>query len=523
MKTIPKGPFLGVNNRRPEYALHAGDNGDFLRDALNVDIDNAGTLRRRKEAELIHAMSNAHSLHMTNDTTGYLVRGGTIYAVTMPSYAETLFKVLSNDNPCSWLEWNGDLYYSNGTDSGRIHGGVWYPMALPTPNAPTISTTSGSLMAGKYQVAVSQYNATTGEEGGVSASANYEINATGGLRVNLPALADGATHILIYVSATNGAIPKMYGQSAVGGVNYDIVTDAAGREAVQRYEAPLPAGWLFMFNGCLCSYKDNCVYEGLPFKPGYYIPSEGRVPFPAKVSNCVPAQNGIYVVADKTYWIPGTRITTAEGIIQDVLPYGGVPHTEFSVPSKSLYGWFGNEGFVLGTPSGEVQAVMSDNIKLTPPASGVSTILETEEYRRVVSCGWCMNLDTKAATRYDCAFTSTSVIYGTKPDGLYLLEGVGDVAWLVDFGKENFGAEEKKRMPAAYLGCSSSEPLELRIQTPQHDYTYTARSCSDELKEHRVDPGKGLLSNWFNLSIQGTTDFKLASVSFSPVASTRRI
>ena len=83
------------------------------------------------------------------------------------------------------------------------------------------------------------------------------------------------------------------------------------------------------------------VYEGLPFRPGYYLPSEGGVRFPANVSNCVPAQNGIYVVADKTYWIPGTRITTAEGIIQDVLPYGGVYGTEFEAPHKSQYGWFG--------------------------------------------------------------------------------------------------------------------------------------------------------------------------------------
>lgn len=522
MKTIPKGPFLGVANRKPDYALHVKDAGDFLRDALNVNLDNAGNLRRRKAEELVHSMSNAHSLHMTSDAAGYLVRDGEMLAITLPSYAETPFKTLSNNNPVSWLAWNGDLYYSNGTDSGRINGTDWFPMALPTPASPVAVAIAGTLTAGKYQIAVSQYNDVTKEEGGVSASTNYELTTDGGLRIILPALATGATHILIYVSTCNGSMPFRQGQSATGGITYDILTGPTGREANQRYEAPLPAGWLFLFNGCMCSYSGSNVYEGSPFRPGYYLPSEGRIPFTADVSNCVPAQNGIYIVADKTYWLAGPRMTTTE-MIRDVLPYGGVLHTEFSAPNKSLYGWFGAEGFVLGSPSGEVQAVMSDNIKLTPPSSGVSTIIETEEYRRVVSCGWCMNLDTKAATRYDWAFTSTSGAYGTKADGLYLLEGAGEVAWSVDFGKENFGAEEKKRMPAAYLGCSSSEPLELRIQTPQHDYTYTARSCSDELKEHRVDPGKGLLANWFNLSLQGTTDFKLASVSFAPVASTRRI
>ena len=78
-------------------------------------------------------------------------------------------------------------------------------------------------------------------------------------------------------------------------------------------------------------------------------------------------------------------------------------------------------------------------------------------------------------------------------------------------------------MLVVYLGCSSDDPLNLRVQTPQHDYTYAARSYSDTLQEHRVDTGKGLRSNWFNLSLQGESDFTLASVSFAPVASTRRI
>lgn len=37
--------------------------------------------------------------------------------------------------------------------------------------------------------------------------------------------------------------------------------------------------------------------------------------------------------------------------------------TEFFYPDKTIYGWFGNKGFVLGKPNGEVEAVMSDNIE----------------------------------------------------------------------------------------------------------------------------------------------------------------
>lgn len=529
MKTLPKGPFLGINNRRPDFALRVKDAGDFVRDAVNVDLDNAGNFRRRKASVLIQAQVAPHSLYMTSDTTGYLVRGGSMYAITLPAYTETLFKVLSNNNRVHWLEDNGDLYYSNGTDSGRIRSGAWYPLALPTLTEPApTAILGGNLFAGAYQVAMSYYNATTGEEGGISPSCNYTLAADGGLRIPLPGATPGATHVNVYCSTVNGSIPLYCASVAIGTATYDIINPGTGREANQRYEAPLPGGKLFMFNGCLCSYNGKNVYEGLPFRPGYYLPSEGRVPFKADVSNCAPAQNGLYVVADKTYWVPGTRITADEGVVQDVLPYGGVPHTEFEVPNKSLYGWFGAEGFVLGKPTGEVEAVMSDNIKLTAPVSGLAVVLEGEEYRRVTSCGWCLNTETKAATRYEgFDFTAISRGYATKADGLYQIEVEGAVDAAIYFGRENFGAENEKYLPAVYLGCQSDAPMSLAVATPcQDEYTYEARSSSsDSLDLHRVDTGRGLKANWFDLTARNVrgSHFKLASLSFVPIASNRRV
>ncbi len=188
-----------------------------------------------------------------------------------------------------------------------------------------------------------------------------------------------------------------------------------------------------------------------------------------------------------------------------------------------VVGWFGAKGVVVADFQGQVSPLMADTVDQAPPASGFSAVFESGGYRKVVSCGWCVNLANGAATRYtDYGLTSASGGYGTKADGLYALEGEGDVVWSVDLGKESFGAENLKHMPAVYLGCSSEAPLELRVQTPHHDYTYAARSSSESLQEHRVDTGKGLRSNWFNLSLHGESDFTLASVSFAPVASINR-
>lgn len=533
MKTVPKGPFLGINNRLPDFALHVPKTGDFLRDGENIDIDDAGRIRRRAAAALVQAMSGAHSLYTATDGVRYLVRDAALYVVTLPTYSETLLKVMTSDDAMSYVEYGDSLYYSNGTDSGRVVAGATYPLGLPTPSAPGVTSVGGELFAGWYQVAVSYLNATTGEEGGVSPSSNYELTMDGGLRITLPAATPGATHIAVYVSTANGSVPMLAKTVAAGTATVDVVLQAelaVGREANPRFEKPLPAGRLFLFNGMLCSYKGSEIFEGIPYRPGYYVPvterelEGGRIPFPEEVTNVVPNQNGVFVTADKTYWFAGTRMTKTE-IVQDVLPYGGVPGTAFALPNKSIVGWFGKEGVVFGSPNGEVEAVMSDNISQTPPASGVSAIFTDRGYRRVVSCGWCVNLDNKAATRYtDYAFTSISGQYATKADGIYDLASTGLISYLIDLGRENFGTETFKSLPAIYLGVDCDVPMCLRVRTPSgNEYFYEARSCGGGLGIHRIDPGKGLRENWYDLALVQEADFTLASSSFAPVASNRRI
>lgn len=532
MKTIAKGPFLGINNRLPDFALKVNTRqvqGDFLRDAVNVDITNSGNIVRRSATKRLVELAAPHSLHMVDAENGYMVVGGIMYSITLPDYTQTPFKVLSNNEHVSYQPYGNSIYYSNGTDSGRIEGGAWHPLALPTPSEPTTSVIGGDLFPGSYQIAVSHYNAATGEEGGVSASCNPEILTTGGMRVFLPAAVPGASHINVYISTVNGAVPMLKATVEAGTTIYDIISPATGREAIQRYEAPLPAGTqLFMFNGCLCSVKGSDVFEGIPYRPGYYLPVEGRIPFPAAVSNAIPAQNGIYVVADKTYWIPGTHITSSKDVIRDVFDYGGVEGTSFQYGDKDniTYGWFGRDGIVLATEAGTATAPMFTNIDLTPPPSGLSAVFYDRGYVRVVSCGWCLNLENQAATRYTgFDFTSVSGGYGTATDGVYVLSAPGKVGAFVDLGKENFGVENFKHLPAVYVGVDSLTPMELTVSVPEGTYTYDARSSSENNRMQRFDPGKGLRANWYNLKLANTegSDFNLASVSFAPVASTRRI
>lgn len=531
--TYKLGPFLGINNRRPTFDLHVDKVGDFLSSGENIDIDNEGNILRRRADVLISGTpANSHSLHMTGETTGYLVIASSLYAVTLPNYTQTLLKVLTTDDPVSWVAIGDDIYYSNDTDKGRITGGVWYPLGLPTPAAPTLTAIGGNLLRAHYKASVSYCNTATGEEGGISPAATTELTSTGGIRVALPASAPGATHINVYLSNANGSVCYWLAQIAVGETSYDCISLPTGREAAQRFEIPLPAGALFTSNNRLCSIVNTAttgrIYIGLPWRHGYCLAAEGYLDFMAPVSMAVENQGGTYICADKTRWFPGD-IGNIQGAVVDVLPYGAVPGTVFHVPDKEIVGWFGAMGLVLADTQGSVVAVMNDNIDLTPPESGTAAVFQSRGFVRVAACGWCVNIDNEAkpATTYsDWDFTSVSGGYGTKADGIYTLDTSGSVDSVVGLGKHNFGSETRKALPNVYVGVACDEPMQLRVRAPGDiDYTYEANGCSEDLQIQRIDPGKGLEANWFDLSLmnQEGADFTLASVSFAPAATSRRV
>ena len=532
MKTLPLGPFLGINNRLPDFALHVDKVGDFLRAADNVEVDNAGRLRRRRVTSKIAAMSSdaPHSLHMTSATAGYLVRASVLYAITLPSYTQTLVKALSSNAQLSWQAIGDDLYYSNGTDAGRLTAGAWYPLGLPTPEHPTLTVISGAMLAGRYQVALAYCNTTTGEEGGVSRATAVELSATGGLRVTLPGATAGATHVAIYLSACNGSQCYLAATVAAASTSADLTSTvaASARAAAQRFEIPLPAGRLFVSNGRLCSIVGSLVYLGLPYRHGYCLAAEGYIPFPEAVSLAVENQGGTYVCADKTYWFPGD-LADGQGQVADVLPYGAVPGTAFSVPDQPIVGWFGAMGVVLADTAGQAKAVMNENIDVTPPASGIATVLQSNGYMRVVSCGWCINLENKAATTVSALdLTSTSGGYATASDGIYALDAGGDVAWSVGFGRLNLGSETWKALPYVYAGIEGATDAELTVdyvdeRGVDRSYSYAARASREQLGNQRFDVGRGVRATGFDLTLSGTSEFTLASISFAPAATHRRI
>ena len=129
MKTLPLGsPFLGQNNRAPDFALHVPKVGDFVRSALNVDIDNKGSITRRNATALVQTLTDAHSLHLASETTGFVVIASALYAITLPTYTQTLVKVCTSAVRCPCVSLRACLRCLCGSFLKLLNGAHSYPM-----------------------------------------------------------------------------------------------------------------------------------------------------------------------------------------------------------------------------------------------------------------------------------------------------------------------------------------------------------------------------------------------------------
>lgn len=526
------GPFRGTNSRLPDFALKS-DEGDWLRAAENVDVDNAGRLRLRIGQTLEQALTAPHSLFRSSDGRFFMVLGGVLYRVTLPGYSQALVAALSNDGRVFYAEHNGDIYYSNGTDAGRIDvTDARFPWGLPTPALPAVATAAGTLEPGRYRVAVTYSNATTGEEGGHAGATTHALAAAGALSVTLPVAAiAGATHVNVYVSDLNGSVLRLHGAATIGTASYSITDLDTTKRLDLKHLEPLPAGTgVFYINGRLGCIVGKRVLFGEPRRLGYYDPLAGQIPFEAAVSLVVPAQNGCYIVADQTRWFEGDIGNSAR--VVDVLPYGGVPGTAFVTLKNDAVGWFGAFGVVLADTNGAARPLMAHAVDLSPPASGCSTAINEGGFDRVISCGWSVNLETGAATQYsNFDFSSFAGGYGTKAGGVYLLGGINDdgadIDATMDFGKLDAGVPVKKRIKWMRVGVDCAESMVVTLTTPDRPLgvSYDRNQLYPALLVQQIRPGLGLKAEWFGIRLtnQNGAGFLLASLLAEMVVLPRRV
>jgi hypothetical protein len=380
---------IGVDNRAPDHALPEG----ALRQAINVDVLPDGRVRRRKG--FANALSgDYHSLHGAGSAKfGLAVSGGELRRLTHNGSTiveETVATGLRLNRRMSYADINGVLYYSNGFDCGKIgetgpagHWAVEMPPARPI----VAFATPGLLVAGQYQVMITYVTAAMEESANMAPPVVVTVQADGGAIVlsgiPQPASADVA-YIRVYCSTANGAIMFRVADLPDGTTSYTIQSvEAAGRTFRAGSFGHLPVGDLIEhYNGRLYSAVGNVLWESEPFSYGLCNLAEAFTPFPGDITLLAAAIDGLYVAADRTYFLAGPSVRQAT--MRPVLPYGAVKHASTKRADNDAPIWLSHRGIVEGGDGGQVKNLQEEHVAIVEHEEGSMLFREQDGIKQIV-------------------------------------------------------------------------------------------------------------------------------------------
>lgn len=394
------GPWpKGQDDATAETALPK----DALRRALNVDLDKQGYPSLRKGFTSRYSGTAIHSLGGDPRITLF-VESGALKRL-MPDYsALTLRSGLDVDRPMSYEFLNGETYYSNGVQTGKITAaGVAQAWGVPTPSGqPTVtdgtdygdslrggddlavqaaSGTTGLIESGtgsmtpangpkqgvdmpevaftevlepgaaptltavdnRYLVAVTFLSASGEESGAKTPVAVFGIAPTGDIQLtNIPQ--GDAAKIAVYFSHADSEQLYRVAVLDMGTTSASIPASAQrGKILDTLFMEQAPAGQIVRYyNGRVYIAEDNVLWYTEALRYGLYSPAKNFFMFSERITMVEPVQGGIYVSADQTYHLNGKDAPDMQQT--PVSPYKAIEGTSVQLQGSLL----GLEEQVLG-------------------------------------------------------------------------------------------------------------------------------------------------------------------------------
>lgn len=373
-KTVSMGAMLGLNNRLPaermETTLPNRSKGSWLQVARNVDLTEGGQLKSRQGYREV-LRGDFHSLWA--DASGsYAVRDGDLVKLDTQTMATVVIVPGVGSAAVSFARLpDGMVYWSNGQRIGRIAGAVSRELITPRPNpVPVAQAVSGSLPAGRYQVCFT----TLGEDGESPSTEPVALVLGDGSGIAFEGLSPDTR---VYATGPDGEI---FNEIAPG--NYlSLGNTGAVCNTLMLSQLP-PGHQLAYYRGSLLSVRGTLLYLSEPYRYGLLNMGRAFIPFPAEISLVQPCEDGLYVCADKTYWIAGDPLASAPTV---VLPYGALRGSAAFDPNEQTAYWQSPLGLVMAKPGGQVALPQDEALVFAGARTGATLMRELGGDRHVLT------------------------------------------------------------------------------------------------------------------------------------------
>lgn len=386
-------PAMGVDVLSTQTKLPA----QAVRSALNVDIDASGSFSRRDGRTLLTAGGGFHSVWRAVQKEWLLVaQNQTLYRMDTTTYALTALHTLASDDPLSYCEYNGNVYFSNMTSFG------WIPSDARTSRnvgvsapeiQPALSVDSGSLLPGTYGVVITLAD-DRGEEGAASKFASIDLPSGGGIRLTgLPSYL--GWDVYVYITSADGDVLRFATSFPAVFPTYVVADDAQGGDCETQFLAPLPPGHTVRWhNGRLFTARPGEINFSEALRPHLYNPAHNVIPMSGDISFMESVGDGLYVGDSRGVWFfSGEDPSKFQQKL--VSPHRCVSRASLAVAPENLPEkvnadkpcavWLSAAGTIVGAPGGTVTELHSDRIKVPAGLTGRSVLLLRGGRKQVVT------------------------------------------------------------------------------------------------------------------------------------------
>lgn len=386
--------FLGLRNTVRSEAFDLGD----LEAAVNVNIDDALKPSRRKGFSSAIFAGAYYSLFSFGEVM--LAGLGTVLKRLFPDTpTSTTLRSGLTGGRLSYAALGARIYYSDGTHTGCVDGGVARTWGLESPGSQPVATASGgSLPAGTYQFALT-YVRSDGQESGTGVAGRIELAATGGIQFSAVPVS-GDTDVVskrLYISPRNGDMLYHVQTLAAAATTASYYVEIPGQKPLQTQllQPPIAGSIMFAYHGRVYVVRGPRLHFTEGYAPELMDLRRGFT-MPGHIVAAFPVDDGVWV------W------TAKEGVFLT-----GNDPTKFEYRPRITYGAIG----------GTVAYCNGEDID--PAIDGVAALLSTKQ--GVVAClnGGTMRNLTKDRYAFPVTEQGAGVVrsHGGMNQYLLVLEG----------------------------------------------------------------------------------------------------
>lgn len=350
----------GMDTLHPTMSMPDGT----ARRLQNVDVLDDGRVRRRAGTTSVFN-APTHSLFGYNRVGYAVVTNNLVLLQEDGSYSTIRANV--GPNPVWYLGLNGQVYWSNGTNTGvsDVSGGdhIW---GIPHAQPPVCTASAvGGLYAGGYQVCIT-FLLATGEEGGWADSTLVNVAAGGGITVTgLPNAVPHAdiTHFRVYVTAANSTTQFRYGDYPIGTASVSIVSTASQGEVDNSYKLyPFPACTnLTHYRGRVYGVTGNVLWYSEPLRYRLCDITKNFIVFDSDITMVADVNDGLYISDSKNTWVlSGNDPSSFERNL--VFPYPALQGSPVRDARNATVYWFSTRGWCFGGPEKQAKNLTEDRL-----------------------------------------------------------------------------------------------------------------------------------------------------------------